>query len=129
MNEELQKVLAELIGSTIEAKDFLLSELPDVINQLLWWHGIKSLLSFAAAMVMAAIHVKVTKVVFRSIRDKNSYLYKTLEGWNTSDALGFSALLGIILLIPSALLLSLDWLQILIAPKLYLIEYAAKLVG
>ena len=47
MNEQLQEALAELLGKANNGIDtagnFLASELPEVIQQLLMWHGVKSL--------------------------------------------------------------------------------------
>lgn len=129
MNEELQKVLAELIGSTIEAKAFLLAELPDVIQQLLWWHGLKSGLSFVAAIAIAAIYARTVKWLFSGVGNKNHSFYKINGGWDDGDAIAMSLILSLPSLIPFVCFWSIDWLQILIAPKLYLIEYAAKLVG
>lgn len=115
MNEELQRALAEILNGAIEAKDFLLSEMPDVINQLLWWHGVKSGL---ATLTFVLVWVGVV-LLWR----------KLIKGDGDEDVFLFCAVLTTMWSIVGWMFPSLDWLQILIAPKLYLIEYAAKLVG
>ena len=129
MNEDLQEVLADLIGSAIEAKDFLLAEVPEVIHQLLLWHGVKSGLSFLAAMTTLVLYARAVKCFFGSAANKKSILYKANDGWDMGDAAGLSAILGLVSIIPIVAFWSIDWLQILVAPKVYLIEYAAKLVN
>lgn len=120
MNEELQKALAEILNSAIDAKDFLLSEMPDVINQLLWWHGVKSgLLCLFGAVILLMVY-NISMRIHNKI--KNKY-------WDETVYLAVAFIGGLVSVIATFELINLDWLQILIAPKLYLIEYAAKLVG
>lgn len=52
MNEELQKAITELFQSAISAKDFLVGELPEYINQLLMWHAISSFMAFSISLAI-----------------------------------------------------------------------------
>jgi hypothetical protein len=100
---------------------FLQAELPDVIYQLLLWHGVKSLIYAASAVV-----------IFLMFFRQSVYFAKAIlrECENDGD--------GSILFIPYAFahilylfpisLFNLTWLQIWIAPKVWLLEYAANLV-
>jgi hypothetical protein len=120
MNDELQKALATILNKTtkgVEAGvDFLQRELPDVIQQLLIWHGVKSGITFTAAIVLFAICI-----------------HWTVRGWKWSVKTEWEAgPIGLVAALPAmflgfAALESIEWLQILLAPKLYLIEYAASL--
>ena len=122
MNEELQnqltQMLADLATNAAAAKDFALSEMPDVVSQLLWWRGIASFLFWILFLALIAAGVKLWWAFSRS------------EGeW--PDSREMAAVLGGFVCLAVGMigfLISFDWLQILIAPKVYLIEYAAELV-
>ena len=132
MKEELQKALGELLSkanSGIDtAGEFLASELPDVIQQLLMWHGIYNLtlflISFAAAIIATTLTVKV-------------FLNMKVEGhWSANDTNtelsgtgGSSLILSVILVVLFLFTINLQWLQIWVAPKVWLLEYAAKLAS
>ena len=71
MNEELQKALGVLLNKANDGIDaasgFLASELPDVIQQLLMWHGVLNLIycvvGIVGAFVFVCIDIKVFKLV------------------------------------------------------------------
>lgn len=44
MNENLQNALAECIKSIVNGKDFIISQVPDSITQLLRWEMVSSLI-------------------------------------------------------------------------------------
>ena len=128
MNDQLQQALASILSSTLDnlsaGKTFLLAQLPDVIRQLLVWHAVKSGIAFIAL---------VTATVLLSLIAKRLWQQGGAARGGRTD-MGFPSALGavIISLIASATLCAAlnatTWLQILVAPKLYLIEYAASLV-
>jgi len=68
MNEELQKAITELFNSAIQAKDFLVGELPDYINQLLMWKAVASGISMTAFFAFCAAFVWANKKAFDSIK-------------------------------------------------------------
>ena len=128
MNDELQKALATILAKTTNALEagvtFLQAELPEVIRQLLAWHAVKSGITFAVCVILFAACATVAVKCFKAGRAKLTdddgddgfgEFVVFLFGSLSSCAAGSSALNN------------LDWLQILIAPKLYLIEYAARL--
>lgn len=150
MNEQLQKALAEIISKASSGIDtsisFLSAELPDVVHQVLIWHSLKSAIMFLFFATCAAIAIRSavkydSNHSMKELRDA----YERGEPWTryypnspmTStkyDAAARSAKYGKLIRISLSFVLSLfalsyiTWLQILVAPKLYLIEYAATLV-
>lgn len=146
MNDQLQKVLADIIAKVTSGADavveFSKQQLPEVLQQLLMWHFISNLLSFIIPLVLLTIcltvsvrfWVKVPKQDSRDkddrcpwiadeYRDKAHMLY--FKYWLPGYALpAASFILGIITLCNSNLV----WLKIALAPKLYLLEYAASLI-
>lgn len=122
MDNELQKALAQILNKTVSAAEagvaFLQKELPEVIQQLLMWKAVESAIYFLTALV-------VLWFCFYAIRKVWAYS-KTPSGGGSEAmimfpgvAAGFSVW---------GMLQHTDWLKILIAPKLYLIEFAASLV-
>jgi len=130
MNDDLQKALAEILNKTTQGVEagvgFLQRELPDVVQQLLIWHGIRSAFYFLIAVVVSGA---LAKIAFTLWDAGKAYTTKNLwdegKGWRFFGA----AVSGVFALLTGFIAINtLAWLQILLAPKLYLIEYAASLV-
>ena len=119
MNETLQQSVAAIIDRGLTSLDtaisFLSSEVPDLIRQLLLWH-------MSRAGVIALIAGAVMYLFYRFCK----YLHKENA---FDDAAPLVLLGGIIVIVASVFFIGciMEILQIAIAPKLYLIEYAAKL--
>ena len=103
--------------------NFLVAEIPDVIHQLLVWNLVKS-------VVIAALCLAGIVGIYLVIR----FIYKKVEESDYRDH-STTVLLGVLLGglggVPWVLGIShhtLNALQIWLAPKVWLIEYAAKLV-
>ena len=127
MNEELQKALGELLNKANDGIDaasgFLAAELPDVIQQLLMWHGASNLLYCIIGVVALIFTIKL-----------DISLYKKVKENGDSDALviGYFMLGSIVRVILYLIIfnyINITWLQIWIAPKVWLLEYAAKLTN
>ena len=125
MKDELQDALTRALTGAIDtasaAQDFVLAELPDVVSQLLWWKAIESFASFCFGVVFFIAPYYIWKA-------KRETIYKW---WHddcepasvlASLVLSFTSLMGLLTVLGTW-----DWIQILVAPKIYLIEYAAWL--
>ena len=135
MNDQLQQSLSQILEqavSGVQAGVSLLSaELPDVIHQLLMWKMIESLIWCIGGIVFTVVAIRW--LVKNSGRGKEvGYKYKPTL---THDEFGDLAPWLPVTIFPLAALviiacitINITWLQILIAPKVYLIEYAASLV-
>lgn len=150
MNEELQQALVAILNKTAAGVEagaaFLQSELPDVIQQLLIWKAVSSALAFSVAFCVLAIclaNLKKQSTQFREymrgeslyynnhgneleqegkrLREENDGSIPFLIGWACATAI--SGLVFVIDGISSAG----TAIQIWLAPKIYLIEYAASL--
>lgn len=127
MNEQLQTILLNLVQRSITALDsgaeFLASEIPEVIQQLLVWKAIESFIWFIFILFLSGMVIYYGGIkgfqLARFHQESSDGLSYGL--WGVLFALAFAAT------IPS-LFYQMDWLQILVAPKLYLLEYAAELV-
>ena len=128
MSEELQKALGELLSKANNgintAGDFLAAELPDVIQQLLMWHGVKSLIVFLLCLIIPIIFYRLSMKIARS-----TFLSDGKELFDYPHVIIPMAIMSIVILVVSTARINVTWLQIWIAPKVWLIEYAAKLAG
>jgi hypothetical protein len=128
MNEKLQEALAEIITGAIEsvsaAKGFILSEAPDVVRQLLAWEA--SICTFAVVMGFVAILAGVClSCFFTRLRGKVG-TSDAREGCLVGAIVAPIALCGAgsAVAITHAVYL----IKVLVAPKLFLIEYASDLL-
>ena len=124
MNENLQLALTEILNKTISGIDtsveFMQAELPDVISQLLTWYAVyNGSLALLAIFIIAALCFGWIKIIRISKQDDSAI---------DVDEFMVAAIISVILFVTAIILFNLEWLQILIAPKIWLIEYAATLV-
>lgn len=141
MNEQLQKSLAQVIEqatSGVQAGvSFLSAELPDVIHQLLMWKMVESLAmciaGFVIASVMTYFFIKHSGVGAKTNESDSRWRTHraTLTHGEDGDIapwIPVTVIVPVLTALLCASLVNLDWLKIWIAPKVYLIEYAASLV-
>ena len=150
----LDEALTRLINRSIDAAEsvaggiseasgdaaaFLAAEIPDVIKQLLVWHAIESFIWFFLGVLLLAAPWFVywkwggrgepTEPRYGEARYKET-LTHGYDGRISEDAL-FALVLGSLvatIIGVTLTMVSLEWLKILVAPKLYLLEYARVLV-
>jgi len=128
MNDQLQTALAEMINKSTtgieKASGFLQAEIPDVVRQLLLWHGIQDFICFCTGLVLLA----GWGYCLRRFVIKNWAVIKEKDD-NEGFLITMLALIcGVVLVIPFAFIFPLTWLKIWIAPKVWLLDYAASLV-
>lgn len=120
MDKELQQALAAMLNKTVSGIEagaqFLQEQLPEVIQQLLLWKAVESGVVFSAFLIATFL---------------SAYCTRRFWLWVSEDDSGGEPFVLVPITLTGLLLLgackSLEWLQILIAPKVYLIEYAASL--
>ncbi|MEL7477269.1 MAG: hypothetical protein AAGJ17_00040 [Pseudomonadota bacterium] len=131
MNEELQSALTSVIINTADSfksvKDFTLEQAPDVIKQLLLWNGIYSFIEFVVGLIVISLTVIMCFKVVKISKDENIDIVDDFCFFGImSFPIGFA--FSMLNLSFGIFLLNFDWLKIWIAPKAWLIEYAANLV-
>lgn len=123
MGEQLETALVEILNEAAAtatgAKEFVLAEAPEVVEQLLMWHATEALIFFSLGLALCAYGVALVQKGLK---------LEASEGFEDGiphficgvPVGGFGvAFIGA----------NLHWLQIWIAPKLYVLEYAARLAG
>jgi hypothetical protein len=117
LEEVLVKYIEKAAGSIEKGVEFALEQAPEIIEQLLRWEMVSSGLKMLSALVMFGILIKFNIWQFRY--------------WSKQDDISDEAVANIFQLpfiIIACTLFNLTWLKIWIAPKVWLIEYAASLV-
>jgi hypothetical protein len=137
VNQKLQDSLADMITKATavagDAKDFVIQQMPDIIKQLLMWKFAESLLPMVfLGIVTLFMGWMVSRAIkagdFTDTKEK-SYDWIPSNGWPTAGFGLVKAVIGFLFFISFLMHLNLEWLQIWIAPKVYLIEYAKSMVG
>lgn len=132
MNEELKNELSKLM---LDGVDFLKGEIPEYVSQLLVWHGVYSFVQFIVGISFILLMLwAVYKFFPRRDKDEDGG-YK--DNWALDcdgDYNQYIVLLSIYVLlfitigiIAIIAYINLDWLQIIIAPKVWIVEYITKL--
>ena len=127
MNEQLQGAVAQILERAISgidsSVDFMQAELPDVIEQLLMWHAVKGALLTLIGVAIMFVMLKVDYKLFKKIDSDDS-----MDAMDTVMFYGlFGSFARLLYFIP-IMMINIEWLQIWIAPKIWLMEYAANLV-
>lgn len=114
----LAKALEGLLDTFQAGKDFVLEQAPEVIQQLLAWH-------FAFSLISAIMCFIVVLVVLYFTFVKNAWMM------DYNDSVGAGVVpMGVLffIFVPCTIVNAFEALKIYIAPKVWLLEYAADLV-
>lgn len=129
--ESLENAVLQMLHSTMDtvgsASDFLSGEIPTYIQELLMWHGIYSAIWFIIGLLWCGFvyYFGVIKLKPLMIKDyqKDSY-----SNWDGSEELFYSIIIFCVCLISLWIMIDWDWLQIIVAPRVFLVEYASELI-
>lgn len=139
MEEQANKILVELlqkaVGGIDAAVSFSQAQIPDVVHQLLVWNIVSSLLAQLFGGVAILLAIQVRRYALKAKANGETWVAhdgRPNDRWFVSS-FSYDCLLGAIpaLLTVSGVLaffMNFDWLKIWLAPKLYLLEYAASLI-
>ena len=130
MNDNLQQAVTLLINKAIAGVEsgaiFLEGQLPDYIVQLLMWHGWYNFILFLGGIIIMLFTI-INGVKFINYLKKPEN-EQHLSGDAESFWVGFTIIGTIISTFVCIILINFEWLQIWVAPKVWLVEYAANLV-
>ena len=141
MNEQLETQLVEILQSVStsvgDAKEFMIAELPDVVQQVLSWYTVLSIVENIIAIILLVLigymirnmlvkpkSMSTANVIQRLSFMKDNYAE---NGIDYSPGVLLWAAAAVIMFAVAMSKLNIVFLKILIAPKLWLIEYAATL--
>lgn len=135
MNEQLQQALASLIEKTMQGVDsavgILSSEMPDVVYQLLLWYGVYNFILFLYALIVIFGSTFIFIKFSGQGKRKNDGSYHMTLTHNSYGQIQAHTMVSLsicaFILVSGLSSINLQWLQIWITPKIWLIEYAASL--
>lgn len=124
--QKSEQLLIQLIDKSTQAGDFIAEQAPLVIQELLTYNFVSSLVLFIVLLVISALSWYGTYRFFKwglkehSMGKSNIYI-KDLE---------IAAMIALATPVIATLFLidCTSWLKIWLAPRVYLLEYAANLV-
>lgn len=148
MNEQLQdasqKALANMINMANDgmtgAVSFAKAQIPDVIHQMLMWNMITSLIAFSFGVLSILVVVvyflcmwKASKR-FDETRKDNIFFEKGFYTENkilndSGMVIGTFVLIFFVVNLVVNVVMGFDWIEILVAPKYYLLEQASHLIN
>jgi hypothetical protein len=110
-----------------ELIEALYQQAPEVVEQLLMWHAVESLIQCIAAILALAVPFVYYKIA--------CYVYQKFEVGKVEDYLGFwfPAFIGSVAVIIFTCVsftsyINIKWVKIWLAPKVYLLEYLAEMM-
>ena len=141
MNEQLQAQFIQIIQSVSEsaasAKNFVLAELPDVAQQVINWYLFKSVFENSIALICIIFTIYLLTKLFQVPVSKSSsnkfqlFCYEFTRDGETKELMP-TILIPVVAIIICVILsihyLNLDCFKIIIAPKLWLIEYTTAIL-
>lgn len=131
MDEKLQEALSKLLEKTLNgvdtAGDFLAEEIPDVLSQLLMWHGVYNFVMFTMSILLAVTGIRLVTKTMSNLDTKEHWAHSAKD----NEPISFTGLMVIVIGLLSfgtgCVLLNFQWLKVWLAPKVWLLEYAAQL--
>lgn len=130
LTDTLNSALVGLINAATSATNFLIDQIPDVPYQLLLWKAVESAVCTVIGIAIIGFMLyQYQKLYRKQLASAKVYHDGTKDTENIHLIFALAGLpLGIITGLLAEKFLSLTWLQIWLAPKIYLLEYAAKLI-
>jgi|SRR5690554_1835569 len=136
LDEALATLIEKSVSGIDKASEFLVGEIPDVVYQLLLWHGVSSLIQFLVGVILLPLTIlmtyKISKKLLLARKQKETWSCWDEGSDLTSYQFDLSAVGCIVGCVSGTIIsvvsINIEWLQIWIAPKVWLLEYAAQLV-
>lgn len=134
MNEQTQNLINQTLVGVIEnaaqAKEFVLSEAPEILNQLVLYKTVEHGFLTLFGIILITTFFCLINPFIKYCKEANDADYGE-EGPYIFKAV-ISAIIGLASIIAGLILFCeniLQFIKVFFAPKIYLIEYAASLVN
>ncbi|EAY2050211.1 hypothetical protein ACFW0K_004429 [Enterobacter hormaechei] len=148
MNEQSNKILVELLQKAANGIDaavsFSQAQIPEVVHQLLVWKFTKSMMLTLVILATIPVAIKFFRVMMKREQDgvygeegysweRGKPKYRPTLVWDkdgtiSASSVFFGTIMFLYSVIAFVILSDMTWLKIWLAPKLYLLEYAASLI-
>ena len=129
LEQTLQQILQKSMEIAEQTGEFVINQAPDLLKQFFLWHIVSDILGILLAPIILFIGIKV--IGFWGENEEIDYCEtKFFNKYYDKDSGVIPAIAILSVLFPAALIIfcinAYDLIYILIAPKLYLIEYFIK---
>ncbi|QDP59523.1 MAG: hypothetical protein GOVbin4162_97 [Prokaryotic dsDNA virus sp.] len=125
MNEKLQEALNQFLTKIIEglgkAGDMAVEQIPDVVQQAMTWFMLESLLLSLLSLPFFIVGGVILRKCWKKGGWHEEYCSDDMLGANLASAVAIG--LGLTIVITN-----IEWLQILVAPKWFIVSEMSKLV-
>lgn len=135
MNPELEKQLVILLSKAMEGAEktgqFVIDQAPDLLKEFYMWHLSINIFTIFTCLVLIFIYYMFGKGI--SQKEEDVYYDVNVFGrWFDADrgetvTMFIIGMLGLIIILPLILSSILNIIQIIVTPKLFLIEYILSL--
>ena len=128
LDQALADILLQASESMGKATEFALAEMPDIVQQALLWYGVYNLIICVAGIITGIIYYLCLRTVLRDFENQGTTIGKLhcyTEGIYFIPV-GVAATVASFTILMETI--NLVWLKIWIAPKVWMIEYAASMV-
>lgn len=131
-----KQALEQIITDAVSVREFVIEQTPDVVQQLLAWAFWSSLIEAVAPIVILIAIVIATITTLKKLPRAtkaemigNSYDYTCgIHDMYFIPTVAIGGFSTVISLVAVGCTFNITWLQILVAPKVWLLEYASQLV-
>jgi len=131
-NEVVNKLMIEMIETAGAVKSFVVTEAPEVVQQLLAWTVWENVIWLGIAIILLCLAIWNGLKIFKFNKKYSGLTYDERQEGEGSFFMWFvsSIVLSLITLITTAHMPSyiLEIVKISVAPKVWLLEYASSLV-
>lgn len=126
MNDQLQNtintILIDAIDKAKQGAEFLAGQIPDVVQQLIKWNVALDIVQIYVGVLFTSGSLYAMKKFYNKYKQQHTYDCWEIGIMFSGGAAGIAAL--VTLFAPVC-----DLIKLNVAPKLWLIEYAAHLIG
>lgn len=134
MNENIQNAVADLITKSVDtigkAGEFIIAETPEVLQQLITWNLVENLIfwifGLCLLVIVCPLSCKFLIYTAKNTNNNNHWAYNDDIAIPAIVVCFFIAVLSFIFGLCEVL--DLEWFKVWLAPKVWLIEYAADLM-
>ncbi len=120
--ENAEQALVEILNKAVEVGDFMTEQAPLVVQELLAYKTVSHLATLVVLAIGSILLASVAKWSFREIKSEKHY--DAGGYWILMCASGFFSSLMLLGAIDNLL----QTVKVFVAPRVYLLEYAAELV-
>ncbi len=119
-----ERILKLIADSLEQGKDFAIEQMPDVVQQLIMWRITLHSIGFALFLLILIISCSVLHC---GVKKSGGILDANTRDYSSTEVKNITSLLVTLIAIPFVLMQAYNLLYIVMAPKVYVIQYISNL--